>query len=183
MNATGHAATTDRVLAQAVLDEGDEAAFSELYDRHTPRLYMLILRLLGGSEPDAEDVTQETWIRVCERLDRFRWDAAFPTWLRRIGVNLAVDFLRRRGRNPVRPANPGHDPPTSPLPLDERIDLESAIAKLPDGYREALILHDIEGMKHSEIAEVLGVAEGTSKTQLSSARRALREYLTPPQGE
>ena len=175
--------TSDRILAEAVLDSGSESAFRELYGRHTPRLYMLVLRFVGGSEPDAQDAVQETWIRVCEGLDRFRWDSAFATWLRRIGVNVAVDFLRRQGRDPARPANPGVDPPASPLPLDERIDLEGAISMLPDGYRQVVVLHDIEGMKHKEIGQLLGVAEGTSKKQLFSARRALRKYLSPLGGD
>ena len=98
-------------------------------------------------------------------------------------MHVAVDLLRRRGRDPARTANPDIDPPASPLPLDERIDLEGAIAKLPDGYRQVVVLHDIEGMKHGEIAELLGVTEGTSKSQLFSARRALRRHLAPLQGE
>lgn len=174
---------SDRILAEAILDRGEESAFRELYRRHTPRLYLLILRLLGGMESDAEDVVQETWLRVCEQLDRFRWDSAFPTWLRAIGVNVARDLLRRHGRDPARRGNPEVDPPTRPLPLDERIDLESAIAMLPDGYRQVLVLHDIEGMKHREIAEQLGMSAGASKKQLFSARRLLRDYLAPPKGE
>ena len=183
MKDRGATGTSDRMLAEAVLDGGDETAFRELYGRHTPRLYMLVLRFVGGSEPDAEDVVQETWIRVCSGLDRFRWDSAFATWLRRIGVNVAVDFLRRRGRDPARAGNPEMDPPASPLPLAERIDLEGAIAMLPDGYRQVVVLHDIEGMKLKEIGQLLGVAEGTTKKQLFSARRALRKYLSTLQGE
>jgi RNA polymerase sigma-70 factor (ECF subfamily) len=178
MKDSGTKGTNDRVLAEAVLDGGDEGAFRELYERHTPRLYMLALRLMGGSEPDAEDVVQETWIRACEGLDRFRWDSAFSTWLRRIGVNVAVDSLRRRGRDLAGTGNPDLDTPASSLPLDERIDLEGAIEALPDGYRQVVVLHDVEGMTHREIAELLNVTEGTSKKQLFSGRRALRKHLT-----
>jgi hypothetical protein len=86
---------------------------------------------------------------------------------------------RCQGRDPARFANPELDPPASPLPLDERIDLEGAIAMLPDGYRQVVVLHDIEGMKHREIGQLLGIAEGTSKKQPFSARRALRKHLSP----
>ncbi len=170
-------------MADAVGDHGDEDAFRELYRRHTPRLFMLVLRLVGGSEADAEDVTQETWIRACEGMDGFRWDSAYGTWLRRIGVNVAVDFLRRRGRDPVRPSDSEIDFPVSPLPLDERIDLEGAIAALPDGYRQVVVLHDIEGMTHSEIGQLLGVTEGTTKKQLFNARKLLRRRLAPRKEE
>lgn len=183
MNDSGATGTNDRALAEAVLDGGDESAFRELYRRHTPRLYMLMLRFLGGAETDAEDIVQETWMRACEGLDRFRWDSAFSTWLRRIGVHVAVDFLRRRGRDPATNGNPDFDPPVSPLPLDERIDLERAIATLPEGLRHVVVLHDAEGMTHGEIAELLGVAEGTSKSQLFTARKALRRLLAASQGE
>jgi RNA polymerase sigma-70 factor (ECF subfamily) len=183
MDDSGATGTDDRALAEAVLDGGDESAFRELYRRHTPRLYMLMLRFLGGVEHDAEDIVQETWMRACEGLDRFRWDSAFSTWLRRIGVHVAVDFLRRRGRNPAVAGVEGFDPPASPLPLDERIDLEEAIARLPEGLRQVVVLHDVEGMTHGEIAELLGVAEGTSKSQLFSARKALRQLLGPSEGE
>jgi RNA polymerase sigma-70 factor (ECF subfamily) len=154
-----------------------------LYDRHTPRLYMLILRFLGGSEHDAEDIVQETWLRACKGLELFQWNSAFATWLRRIGVNVAVDFLRRKGRNPAKNGDPECDPPASPPPLDERIDLERAISLLPQGLRQAVVLHDIEGMTHKEIAELLGVTEGTTKSQLFAGRRALRKHLAPAQGE
>ena len=183
MDDSGATSISDRMLAEAILDEEDESAFRELYTRHTSRLYMLVLRLLAGAEHDAEDVVQETWIRACEGLDRFRWDSAYSTWLMRIGVHVAVDLLRRRGRDLARAGNPDCDPPASPLPLDERIDLERAIATLAEGLREVVVLHDIEGMTHGEIAQLLGVAEGTSKSQLFSARRALRRLLAPPQGE
>jgi len=183
MDCRNAGAGSDRILAEAILERGEESAFRELYRRHTPRLYLLILRLLGGMESDAEDAVQETWLRVCEQLVRFRWDAAFPTWLRAIGVNVARDVLRRYGRDPSRTGNPEADPPTKPLPLDERIDLERAIAILPDGYRQVLVLHDIEGMNHREVAAELGISAGASKKQLFNARRLLREHLAPQKGE
>ncbi len=90
--------TPDRALVEAVVRDGDEQAFRELYRRHTPRLYPLVLRLLGGSEVDAEDVVQEAWIRASSGMRRFRGDSSFGTWLTAIGLNAARDHLRRRGR-------------------------------------------------------------------------------------
>ena len=177
---TEPAPAPDRALADALLLEGDERAFRELYQRHTPRLYQVALRVVGGAEHDAEDVVQETWIRATEKLGTFRWEAAFGTWLTGIGLNVARQLLRRRGRwvelddapEPWRP--PPHD--------GERIDLERAIALLPAGYRTVLVLHDVEGYRHEEIGEMLGISAGTSKSQLFNARRSLRQALEPAKG-
>ncbi|HEX8242159.1 MAG TPA: sigma-70 family RNA polymerase sigma factor, partial [Longimicrobium sp.] len=118
---TETAPATDRALAEALLLSGDERAFRDLYRRHTPRLHQVVLRIVGGSEHDAEDVVQETWIRATEKLSGFRWEAAFSTWLTGIGLNVARQTLRKKGRwvdmegvpEPWRP--PPHD--------GERIDL------------------------------------------------------------
>ena len=172
-------AAADRELADALLLHRDERAFRELYRRHTPRLHQFVLRIVGGAEADAEDVVQETWIRAVEKLDGFRWEAQFATWLTGIGLNVARGLLRRQGRweVPMDPDTPeGWRPPA---PDGERIDLERAIALLPAGYRTVLILHDVEGFTHEEIGERLGVTAGTSKSQLSHARRAVRRLLEP----
>lgn len=177
-------ARADAELVAAIRLDGDERAFRELYRRHTPRLHQLVLRLVGGAEQDAEDVVQETWIRATSALDRFRWDSSFPTWLTGIGINRARDLLRRRTRRPgdqevgdpeVLLAQLGE----RPKPVGERIDLERAIALLPDGYRAVFVLHDVEGFGHAEIGVQLGISEGTSKSQLFHARRALRALLEP----
>jgi RNA polymerase sigma-70 factor, ECF subfamily len=170
---------TDRDLADALLKDGDENAFRELYRRHTPRLYQFVVRMLGGAEAEAEDVVQETWIRAAERLDGFRWESQFATWLTGIGVNLCRDRLRRDARRQELQPLDGVEPHTRASRHEERIDLERAIALLPAGYREVLILHDIEGFTHGEIGERLGIAEGTSKSQLFFARRAMRNLLAP----
>ena len=177
---TETAPAADRELADALLLDGDERAFRELYRRHTPRLFQVVLRVVGGSEHDAEDVVQETWIRATEKLGGFRWEAAFATWLTGIGLNVARQLLRKRGRwveldgvpEPWRP--PPHD--------GERIDLERAIALLPAGYRTVLVLHDVEGYRHEEIGGMLGISPGTSKSQLFNARRSLRQALEPAKG-
>jgi RNA polymerase sigma-70 factor (ECF subfamily) len=169
--------TPDRALVEAVVRDGDEMAFRELYRRHTPRLYPLVLRMVGGNEMEAEDVVQDAWIRAAAGLRRFRGDSSFGTWLIAIGLNAARDHLRRRGRwgpteelDQVEVAAPA-------APYGQRLDLERAIAMLPPGCRTVLVLHDIEGFTHVEIAKKLGIAVGTSKSQLFAARRAARTLL------
>jgi RNA polymerase sigma-70 factor, ECF subfamily len=171
------AAASDLDLADDVLADGDEQAFRELYRRHTPRLFLFVLRIVGGCEADAHDVVQETWMRATARLDGFRREAAFGTWLTGIGLNVARGLLRREGRWDGLEAAP--EPWSPPAPTGERIDLERAIALLPAGYRAVLVLHDVEGLTHEEIGERLGIAAGTSKSQLSHARRAMRRLLEP----
>jgi RNA polymerase sigma-70 factor (ECF subfamily) len=170
---------SDRDLARSLLQDGDEASFRELYRRHTPRLYQFVLRLMGGAEAEAEDVVQETWIRAAERLDGFRWESQFPTWLTGIGLNLCRDRLRRETRRHELQPVDGFEVQVRVGRHEERIDLERAIARLPAGYREVLLLHDVEGFTHNEIGERLGIAEGTSKSQLFFARRAMRSLLAP----
>ena len=179
--ATDFPASPDRALASQVL-AGDEGAFRQLYRRHTPRIHQLALRLLGGSEADAEDVVQDTWIKAVEKLDTFRWESAFGTWLHAIAVNVSREAVRRRGRR-QETEFPAEEPPArAPLERVELMDLEQAIAKLPDGYRTVLVLHDVEGYTHEEIGERLGVAAGTTKSQLFWARRAMRAQLAPGKG-
>ena len=175
--------TTDAALISGIR-EGDERAFRELYRRHTPRLYQLVLRIVGGSTADAEDVVQETWVRATTSLAKFRGDSSFGTWLTGIGLNRARDCLRHRARRPIGFEVEDGDELLGRLssPVDhagERMDLERAIALLPDGYRLVFVLYDIEGFSHSEIAVKLGISEGTSKSQLHHARRALRLILEP----
>jgi RNA polymerase sigma-70 factor (ECF subfamily) len=167
---------TDRELAEALLLEGDERAFRELYQRHTARLYQFVRRLLGGAESDAEDVVQETWLRAAQRLDQFRWESSLATWLSGIGLNVCRDLWRRRNGRDLQWAG-DVDLPAPRASHDERIDLERAIALLPAGRRAVLILHDVEGFTHEQIGQRLGIAAGTSKSQLACARRSMRELL------
>ncbi|HEX9734762.1 MAG TPA: RNA polymerase sigma factor [Thermoanaerobaculia bacterium] len=166
----------DRQWAEALIRHGDEQAFRRLYRRHTPRLYGFTLRLLGGSRADAEDVVQETWVRAVRQLDRFRWQSSLATWLCGIALNLGRNQLRRTGRREEKEAALPR-PRQAPAPGGLRIDLERAVALLPAGCRTILLLHDVEGWTHEEIARDLGIAAGTSKSQLSEARRRLRERL------
>lgn len=176
---------TDRQLAVRVMN-GDEPAFRTLYRRHTPRLWAFVLRMVGpDARAEAEDVVQETWIRAVEALGEFRWEAAFPTWLTGIGVNCAREALRRRSRRSETPVDGmlehmGDGRSRDPA---RRLDLEEAIAALPDGYRTVLVLHDLEGFTHPEISDRLGIAVGTSRSQLHHARRAVRRYLEPEESK
>jgi RNA polymerase sigma-70 factor (ECF subfamily) len=175
---------TDAELIEAIRLDGNERAFRELYRRHAPRLYQLVLRILSGSVTDAEDVVQETWVRATTSLHRFRGDSSFGTWLTGIGLNRARDFLRHRSRRPT-----GFEVDDGDAWLEQvsartestgdRLDIEKAIAVLPDGYRLVFVLYEIEGFNHNEIAVRLGISEGTSKSQLHHARRALRLLLEP----
>ena len=168
---------SERALAERAL-EGDELAFRQLYRKHTPRLYQLLRRLLSGHDADAEDAVQDTWLKATERLGDFRWECAFGTWLCAIGVNVAREQLRRRSRRPEVEWPEGHEPPqAAPLERVDPMDLERAVAALPDGYRTVLVLHDVEGYTHEEIGAALGVAAGTSKSQLFWARQAVRASL------
>jgi RNA polymerase sigma-70 factor (ECF subfamily) len=173
---------TDAQLAQRILRDGDEAAFRALYQSHTPALYQLILRFLGGSEVDAEDVVQETWIRAVAGLARFRWESSFRTWLIGIGLNRSRKHLRRKGRVELATLD-GVEPEVAAPDGAGRIDLEQAICLLPDGYRAVLVLHDVEGFTHEEIGRSLDITPGTSRSQLHFARRTLRRLLGRREGE
>lgn len=175
--AAAAAVEAERVLADRVLG-GDELAFRQLYRRHTPRLHQFVLRMVGGREADAEDAVQDTWLKATERLGSFRWESSFGTWLCAIGLNVVREQARRRSRRPEVSWPDRHDPPQAArLDLVDPVDLERAVRSLPDGYRAVLVLHDIEGYTHEEIGAALGIAAGTSKSQLFWARQAVRAAL------
>ena len=171
----------ERELVASFCERGDESAFRVLYRTHTSRLYRIALRLLGD-ESLAADTVQDVWLRAAQGLQRFRWESSLSTWLAGITLNRCREQLRGRRREGTEPLDPedAAQPRWSPA---DRIDLERAIQRLPDGYREAVVLHDIEGYTHEEIAGLLGIEPGTSKSQLWRARRALRELLGRPPEE
>ena len=183
MTRTPLSSADDRNLADAVAGAGDERAFRELYRRHAPALYQLVLRMLGGETADAEDVVQETWIRAVRQLSKFRWESSLRTWLSAIGLNLARETLRKRARVRAEEFDERLGLAARPVRDGERIDLERAIARLPNGYRTVLVLHDVEGYTHEEISRQLQIAVGTSKSQLFDARRAVRSLLQPSKPE
>lgn len=164
--------------------EGDAAAFEALYRAHAGRLFSLLTRMAGSAQ-DAEDLLQEVFIHAHRKLDGFRGEASLGTWLYRMAVNLCLDHLRGKQSRMARAtdsldaddaAEPAAVSPKVPVAVD-RIDLERAIAQLPDGCRAAFVLHDVEGLEHREVGEALGISEGTSKSQVHKARMKLRVLL------
>jgi RNA polymerase sigma-70 factor (ECF subfamily) len=158
---------------------GDQDAFHELYTAHAGRVYALCLRL-AGDRAAAEELAQDVFVRVWERLGSFRGDSAFATWLHRLAVNVVFMAQRTRARRERR-VEPVEDLEawergTDASPAD-RLDLEHALTRLPHGARQVFLLHDVEGYGHAEIGRLLGIAEGTSKAQLFRARRLLRKLL------
>jgi RNA polymerase sigma-70 factor (ECF subfamily) len=168
----------DRALLERVLRTGDEPAFRELYRRHTPRVYALVLRILG-SEHDADDVIQETWLRAIRSGPNFRWEASFSSWLTAIALNCARGIRRREKRWPTSEVAPDTPARGRWESAEARMDLERALERVPPGYRAVLTLYELEGRPHEEIARQLGIATGTSKSQLHHARRFLRALLDP----
>jgi RNA polymerase sigma-70 factor (ECF subfamily) len=167
------------VLVQRAQD-GDLAAFDAIYAATSARLYAVCLRLCGDRQ-EAASMMQDAYVHAWQRLSAFRGDSLFTSWLHRIAVNAVLMERRGRGRREAR-VMPADDTilelAAARTPSTELgIDLERAIASLPEGARTALVLHDIEGYTHAEIADMLGVATGTVKAQLHRARRLLQNWL------
>ena len=161
---------------------GDRLAARELYDAHAPRVFRLAFRLTGDGEL-AREFTQETFIRAFAQLGRFRGDSALSTWLHRVTVTVVSNAMRKVKRFRARETDLDDAAATPAAPRsadpDLREKLHRAIDELPEIYRVTLVMHDVEGYTHEEIASVLGVAEGTCKSRLSVARAQLREKLAP----
>jgi RNA polymerase sigma-70 factor (ECF subfamily) len=164
----------DADLVRALQRDGAESAMSALYDRHTPRAFQAACRILGGDVQRAEDAMQEAWMRALGQSESWSTREAFGAWLRGITVHVAVDMLRRERRLEF-----SEEVDVCVETGTECIDLQDAIAALAPGYRAVLVLHDVEGFTHEEIAVRLGIAVGTSKAQLFKARRAVRARLSP----
>jgi RNA polymerase sigma-70 factor (ECF subfamily) len=170
--------------------DGDGDAIRLLYSRYAARVYAVVRRL-AADDALAEDWAQEAWVRAIRALPTFRGEARFSTWLHRIAVNSALHGRRwrdRRMRDEVElpTALPAASGGTGEA-TDLRLRLERAMATLPHGMRQILVLHDVEGYTHEEIATLLGVTAGTSKSQLFKARARMRAALQPareaPHGE
>jgi RNA polymerase sigma-70 factor (ECF subfamily) len=160
---------------------GDAGAFEALYRRHASRVYSLACRI-GGSPEDGEDLLQEIFLQAYRKIGSFKGDSALGTWLYRLALNHCLDFVRSRQAK-VNKLTETLDADTSFEPAARRdtpiarLDLDRALMRLPDGCREAFVLHDVEGLDHKEVAERLGIAEGTSKSQVFKARLKLRALL------
>lgn len=169
---------TERQLIRLAAD-GDARAIRTLYDRYAPRVYAVVRRIAADDDL-AQDYAQEAWIRAIRALPTFRGDARFSTWLHRIAVNAALQSLRKADTRAKREGDSGEDVPVESTPTDSLLQkrLERALDSLPEGMREVLILHDVEGYTHEEIGDVLGVTSGTSKSQLFKARAKMRALLS-----
>jgi RNA polymerase sigma-70 factor (ECF subfamily) len=178
--------STDNSLAQAdsegadvaLAAAGDQRAFERLYRQHAARIHSLMRRMVGG-DGDPDELTQDVFVRAWQRLSTFRGEAAFGTWLHRLAVNLVLNWQKGEARGRKRfdddadvDMAPGRRPG-----VEAAMDLEGAIGRLPPGARRVLLLHDVEGFKHEEIAAMLGVTAGTSKAQLHRARMLMRAHL------
>ena len=161
--------------------EGDVEAFEILYRQHAARLYTLACRMAGSPE-DGEDLLQEIFLQAHRKLGSFKGDSAIGTWLYRLALNHCLDYVRSRQAKMSKvtetlDADASFQPTARRETPIARIDLERAIARLPEGCREAFVLHDVEGFDHQEVGRRLGIAEGTSKSQVFKARMKLRSML------
>jgi RNA polymerase sigma-70 factor (ECF subfamily) len=159
-------------LVNRFVREQDEQLFRAIYRAHTPALYLFVMRILGNKHQDAEDVVQETWIRAVSKFKDFRGQSKLRTWLCGIALNCCRELMRNRNRADE------HKIVTLKV-VHTTFELEECIRALPNSCREVLVLHDIEGYTHTEIAEAMGISEGTSKSQLSRARTLLKDALHP----
>lgn len=182
-HAAPDASATDLDLCK-LASKGNLAAFEMLYQRYHRRTYSLCLRMTG-SQTEAEDLTQEVFIQLFRKSGSFRGDSAFSTWLHRLTVNQVLMHFRRRSFKNEKTTEEGDMPEQTvagtdnpnKMPVLDRIALKNAIAELPNGYRNVFVLHDVEGYEHEEVARLLGISIGTSKSQLHKARLKLRGLL------
>ena len=189
--ATPEDGADESALAQRAA-EGDVQAFEELYRRSAGRVFALCLRMSRDRER-ARELAHDAFVRAWEKLSTFRGEAAFTTWMHRLTVNLVLERQRSERRraahevsNTDRDAETGTGGATEGRPMlhlvrrdeGDRLDLEAAIRTLPTNARTVFVLHEVEGFRHEEIAESMGIAPGTVRAHLHRARRLLMEYLT-----
>ena len=168
---------------------GDAEAFERIYQLHSRKIYALCLRIVRNPM-DAEDLTQEAFLRVFRKLQTFRGDSAFPTWLYRLAVNVVLMQVRKKNVPQVSLEKPMEQNAEGERPSREiggadshltgcvdRVNLERAIERLPESHKMVFVLHDVQGYKHREIAKIMECSVGTSKGQLHRARTQLREYI------
>jgi RNA polymerase sigma-70 factor, ECF subfamily len=169
------------------LIEDDQQAFHELYQKYRERVYSICLRMTQNAS-ESEDLTQDVFIRLFRTVGSFRGESAFTTWLYRLTVNLVLMHFRKRKRRLDQISEkgelsayviPGSQDPKR-MRIVDHILLSEILTKLPEGYRQAIVLHDIQGLQHKEIAETRGRSVGTSKSQLHRGRAMLRELIAGP---
>jgi RNA polymerase sigma-70 factor, ECF subfamily len=181
---TGDVRNADLELAGKIRS-GDGAAFEQLYQQHATRLYNLAYRMAGTAN-DAEDLLQDIFLLAYRKVGSFRGESSLGTWLYRLAMNHCLDVLRSR-QSRMGQQTDSLDEDAAPVPAAapvlgavSRIDLERAIGRLPHACRAAFLLHDVEGFGHHEVGAILGISEGTSKSQVHKARLRIRAYLTQP---
>jgi RNA polymerase sigma-70 factor (ECF subfamily) len=181
-NLTGDVKSADLDLVGRIRS-GDGAAFEVLYRQHATRLYNLASRMLGA-RGEADDLLQDIFLLAYRKIGSFRGESSLGTWLYRLAMNHCLDVLRNRqtrmGMQTDSLDEPDATPVASPVPVVgavSRIDLERAIETLPPACRAAFLLHDVEGFGHQEVGAMLGISEGTSKSQVHKARMRIRSYL------
>jgi RNA polymerase sigma-70 factor (ECF subfamily) len=173
--AVAGAGTADDVALAAA---GDVRAFERVYRTHLPRVNSLVRRMTAGR--DSDELTQDVFVRLWQKIGSFRGDSAFSTWLHRLAVNVVIERFRSDATRRSRLHDGEAIFETLAAPRrsgDLSMDFETALARLPDGAREIFVLHDVEGYKHHEIASLLEISAGTSKAQLHRARMMLRKHL------
>ncbi|HUR98102.1 MAG TPA: RNA polymerase sigma factor [Pyrinomonadaceae bacterium] len=180
-------AASDHTLCQLAAN-GNLAAFEVIYQRYHRRTYSLTMRMTNNTS-EAEDLTQEVFIQLFRKAGSFRGDSAFSTWLHRLTVNQVLMHFRRRSVKNEKVSDDGEMPEQTvhgtanpnKMPVVDRIALKKAISELPNGYRNVFVLHDVEGYEHEEVARMMGISVGTSKSQLHKARLKLRGLLIKQQ--
>ncbi|MDX1941935.1 MAG: RNA polymerase sigma factor [Saprospiraceae bacterium] len=165
----------DRVLVETWLIARDEAAFRLIYYRHKNAVWRVAIRLCNGDQLKAEEIVQDTWIRAIEKVQEFKWQSSFKTWLIGILINRWREELRKDSYLEKMQVNIKLQDQVYEIPHETKMDIERTFEALPLEYKEVITLYDIEGFKHKEIAEMLGIAEGTSKSRLSDARSAFKK--------
>lgn len=161
--------------------QGDTAAFERVYRAHMPRIFNLARRMAGPEA--AEELTQDVFVRAWQKLSLFRGESSFATWLHRLAVNVIIERFRTLGVARERFLADGETvlevaPAAATKHVDLSMDLQAAIEQLPEGARTVFVLHDVEGYRHDEIGNALGISVGTSKSQLHRARHSLRALLS-----
>jgi len=169
-------AALDDVVRRA--QQGDVSAFETLYRTHAAAVFALCRRMTGNDR-DARELVQDVFVRAWERLRTFRGESSLVTWLHRLAVNVVLGHLRSASRHRADELSDDIAGPTRSDRIDDRLDLDAALARLPDGARTVFVLHDIHGYSHEEIAQMTGTAPGTARAQLWRARRALLHVLEP----
>ena len=162
-------------------EDGGELTFELLYRQHSSRIYSLACRMTGSPE-EGEDLLQEIFLQAYRKMQTFKGASAIGTWLYRLALNHCLDYVRSRRAKMGRvtdtlDAERAMEPVAPRETPIARVDLERALQQLPEGCREAFVLHDVEGFDHKEVAKLLGIAEGTSKSQVFKARSRLRGLL------